>query len=141
MWNVLPGIKKLDALTTAEIGPTMTRSRCAICVQHQNFNRIAQVTVIKLIVANAMESHRRIRRHHEIGRTRWPAIKKWCGSPSGAIRWLLINVTRTKPHVAWGSSLSTREPLRHSNPWSFEFEHRTSNIERPISNRAHGHRT
>ena len=31
-------------------------------VQHQNFNRITQVTVIKLIVTNAMESHRRIRR-------------------------------------------------------------------------------
>jgi hypothetical protein len=40
--------------------------------------------VIKLIVSNAMESHRRIRRHHEIERgARWPAIKKWCWEPAG----------------------------------------------------------
>jgi hypothetical protein len=34
-----------------------------------------------------------------------------------------------------GLELEQREPLRHSNHWSFEFEHRTPNIERPISNR------
>jgi len=57
---------------------------CSIFVQHKNYNGITQVTVIELIVANAMESHGCIGRHHEIERrARWPAIKKWCWEPAG----------------------------------------------------------
>jgi hypothetical protein len=57
---------------------------CSIFVQHQNLNRITQVTVIKLIVANAMQTYRRIGGDHEIQcRACWPAIKKWCWEPAG----------------------------------------------------------
>jgi hypothetical protein len=42
--------------------------------------------VIKLIVANAMESHGRIWRDHEIQfGDRWPAIKEGCWEPAGRI--------------------------------------------------------
>src|SRR5206468_8185948 len=76
--------QELHALAGAEIWTDYGALACSVCVQHQNFNRITQITVIKLIVANAMESHGRIRRHHEIQcRARWPAIKKWCREPAG----------------------------------------------------------
>jgi hypothetical protein len=54
--------QKLHALAGAKIRTYDDPFACSIFVQHKNFNRIAQVTVIKLIVANAMESHGRIRR-------------------------------------------------------------------------------
>jgi hypothetical protein len=71
-------------LTRAQIGTYDGVFACSIFVQHENFNRTPQVTVIKLIVANAMESHRRIRRDHEIQRgARWTAIKEGCWEPAG----------------------------------------------------------
>jgi hypothetical protein len=80
----IPRDQKLHALAGAEIRTDYGALACAVFVQHKNFNGITQVTVIKLIVANAMESHRRIRRHHEIERgARWPAIKKWCWETAG----------------------------------------------------------
>jgi hypothetical protein len=76
--------QKLHALACPQIRTYDDVFACSIFVQHKNFNRITQVTVIELIVANAMESHRRIRRHHEIEcRPSWPAIKKWCWEPAG----------------------------------------------------------
>ena len=54
---------KLHAIGRSHIRTDYDALACSIFVQHQNFNRITQVTVIKLIVTNAMESHRRIRRH------------------------------------------------------------------------------
>src|SRR5947207_6276040 len=48
--------QKLHALAGAEIWTNYGALACAIFVQHKNFNRITQVTVIKLIAANAMES-------------------------------------------------------------------------------------
>ena len=49
----------------------------SIFVQHQNFNQITQVTVIKLIVTNAMGWDRRILRHHEIERgARGPGVRR-----------------------------------------------------------------
>jgi hypothetical protein len=40
--------------------------------------------VIKLIVADAMESHGRIWSDHKIERrARWPAIKEWCWKAAG----------------------------------------------------------
>ena len=70
--------QELRALAGAEIRTYDDVLACSIFVQHKNFNGIAQVTVIKLIVANAMKSHGRFRRHHEIEcRARWPAIEKW----------------------------------------------------------------
>jgi len=76
--------EKLHALAGAEIRTDYGKFACSVFVQHKNFNRIAEITVIKLIVANAMEPHGSIRRHHEIQcRARWPAIKKWCWEPTG----------------------------------------------------------
>src|SRR5260370_27699842 len=57
------------------------------------------------------------------------------GSPPGAIRWLLINVTRTKPHVAWGSSLSRARTSSALKSLVIRVEDRTSQIERPLSSR------
>jgi hypothetical protein len=52
-WN-----KKLDALTTPQIGTDYNPLRRPIGVQHQNLNRIAEVIVIELIVADAVQSYR-----------------------------------------------------------------------------------
>ena len=76
--------EKLHALAGAEIRTYDDVLACSILMQHKNFNGIAQVTVIKLIVADTMKSDRRIRGHQEIeGGARWPAIKKWCWEPAG----------------------------------------------------------
>jgi hypothetical protein len=76
--------QKLHALACAESRTYDDALACSILVQHKNFNWIAQVTVIKLIVADTMKSHGRIWGHHEIeGRPYWPAIKKWCREPTG----------------------------------------------------------
>jgi hypothetical protein len=58
--------------------------------------------VIKLVVADAVQAHRGIRRDHEIecGAACLPAINKWCRSPRGAICLLLMKLMRTNPHVA-----------------------------------------
>lgn len=75
--------KKLHLLAGAEIWTDYDVLACAVFVQHKNFNRIAQVTMIKLIVVNPVQAHRRIRRDHEIeSGTRWPAVKKWSRQPA-----------------------------------------------------------
>ena len=80
----IAGDQKLHALTRAQIRTDYGAFACSIFVQHQNFNRITEVTVIQLIVANAVESYRGIRRHHEIEcGAGWPTIKKWCREPAG----------------------------------------------------------
>jgi len=55
----------VHALTRLQIRTYDDALAYSVFVQHQNFNRITQAAVIKLIVTNAMESHRRILRHHE----------------------------------------------------------------------------
>src|SRR5436190_17900004 len=81
---------------------------CSIFVQHHNFDRITQVAVIKLIVTNAMESHRRILRHHEIERgARGPAVKNWCWESAGRNSLVADKRDAHKACVASGSSLST----------------------------------
>ena len=76
--------EKLHALACSEIRTYDGALACSIFVQHKNFNRITQVTVIELIVAYAMESYRRIRRHHEIEcGARWPTIQKRCWQSAG----------------------------------------------------------
>src|SRR6266404_9767290 len=80
----IAGDQKLHTLTRAQIRTDDDAFACSIFVQHQNFNRITEVTVIQLIVANAVESYRGIRRDHEIEcGAGWPAIKKWCWEPAG----------------------------------------------------------
>jgi hypothetical protein len=76
--------QELHALAGAEIWTNYGALACSIFVQHKNFNRIAQVTVIKLIVANAMQTHRRIRRDHEIQcGAGWPTINERWREPTG----------------------------------------------------------
>jgi hypothetical protein len=52
-------------------------------MQHQNLNRIPQIIMIKLIVADAMEAHWRIGCDHEIeGGAGWaPFCERW-GQPT-----------------------------------------------------------
>ena len=89
--------------------------------------------MIKLIVANAMESHRRIRRHHEIEcGARWPAIKKWCWEPAG--RNSLVADKRDAHKTARGVRLELEQRanlfgtqiIGHS---SLNIERRTSNVQ------------
>jgi hypothetical protein len=113
---------------------------CSIFVQHQNFNRITQVTVIKLIIPDAVKSHGRIRRDHEIEcGARWPAIKKWCWEPAGRNSLVAdkCDAHETARGVGLelekGANLFGTQIIGHS---SLNMERRTSNIEW-----AHGHRT
>jgi hypothetical protein len=96
--------QKLHALAGAQIWTDYNALARAVFVQHENFNRITQVTVIKLIVADAMESHRRLGRDHEIQcGARWPAIKKWRWEPAG--RNSLVADKRDAHETARGVSL------------------------------------
>jgi len=100
-WN-----KKLHALTTAQIGTDNSTHARGIGAQHQNFNRIAKVKVIKLIVADPVQPHVCVGRYHKVeSGPNWTAFCECGGSPPAAIHLLLMKVTRTNPHVAWGSSL------------------------------------
>jgi hypothetical protein len=142
--------QKLHALAGAEIWTNYGALACAIFVQHKNFNRITQVTVIKLIVTNAMESHRRIRRDHEIQcGARWPAIKKWCWEPAGRNSLVADKRDAYEPasgvrfELEQGANLFGTQIIRHS---SLNMEPRTSNVQLRKDSRAgiesaHGHRT
>src|SRR5262249_53606700 len=82
VWNVLPG-SKAARVRRRQIRTYDDALACSILVQHKNFNWIAQITVIKLIVADTMKSHGRIRGRHEVeGGACWPATKKWCWEPA-----------------------------------------------------------
>ena len=132
VWNVLPGIKSCTHWTGAQIWTDYNALACSIFMQHENFNGITQVTVIKLIIADAVKSHRRIRRDHEIKcGARWPAIKKWCWEPAG--RNSLVADKRDAHETARGVRLQLQERresrLRHSDHSSFfTHEHRTPNF-------------
>jgi hypothetical protein len=84
-WN-----KKLHALTTAQIGTDDDALSYPIGAQHQDFNWIPEVIMIKLIVADAVQSHGCVGR---------PSAKGG-GNPPAAIHFSLMKVTRTNPHVA-----------------------------------------
>ena len=125
--------QKLYALTCAEIRTDYGAFACAVFVQHKNFDGIAQITVIKLIVANAMESHRSIRRYHEIqGRACWPAIEKWGGQAAG--RNSLVADKRDAHITARGMRLQLEQRanlfgtqiIGHS---SLNIKRRTSNVQ------------
>jgi hypothetical protein len=125
--------QKLHALASAEIWTNYGALARSVFVQHKNFNRITQVTVIKLIVANAMESHGRIRRDHEIERrARWPAIKKWCWEPAGrnALVADKCDAHETARGVGLkleqGANLCGAQIIGHS---SLNIERRTSNVQ------------
>jgi hypothetical protein len=62
----LPGIKKLYALTTAQIRTDNDTLGRPTGVKHQNLNRIAEVIVIKLIVADPVQPHGCVGRYHEV---------------------------------------------------------------------------
>jgi hypothetical protein len=127
-------------LAGAEIWTKYGALACAIFVQHKNFNRITQVTVIKLIVADAMESHGRIRRDHEIQcGARWPAIKKWGWEPAG--RNSLVADKCDAHETARGvwleleqrANLFGTQIIGHSN---LNMERRTSNVQLRRDSRA-----
>ncbi len=73
----IAGNQKLDALTTAKVRADYDAFARAIDVQHQYLDRIAQVIVVKLVVSNAMQAHRCIRRNHEVKcRASWPSVRE-----------------------------------------------------------------
>ena len=90
-WN-----QKLHALSSAQVRTDDNMLGYSVLVQHQNLDRITQVIVIELVVADSMEAHRRIRRDHEIERGACrPAINERCREPTG--RDLLVT-DETHPH-------------------------------------------
>jgi hypothetical protein len=110
-------------LTCAEIWTDYGAFACAVFVQHKNFYGIAKITVIKLIVANTMEAHRRIWCDHEIEcRARWPAIKKWRWQSAG--RNSLVADKRDAHKAARGVRLELEQRANlfgTQNRWSFKF--------------------
>jgi hypothetical protein len=140
----------LHALTRLQIRTYDDVFTCSIFVQHKNFNGITQVTVTKLIVADAMESHGRIWRHHEIQcGARWPAIKKWCWEPAG--RNSLVADKCDAHETARGVRLELEQRAnlfgtQITGHLSLNIERRKPNVQLRKDSRAgiesaHGHRT
>ena len=88
--------QKLHTLTRAQIRADYNVLGCSVLVQYQNLDRVTQVIVIELVVADSMQAYRCIGRDHEIecGACR-PAINKRCREPTG--RDLLVT-DETHPH-------------------------------------------
>ena len=64
----IAGDQKLHELTAAQVRPDHGALGRAIHMQHQYFNRITEIVMIKLVVTDAMEPHRSIGSYHEIKR-------------------------------------------------------------------------
>jgi len=70
--------KKLHAFATAQIGTDNSTLGCPIGVQRQNLNWIAQIIVIKLVVADTVQAHWCVRRYHEVkSGTGWTSFGEW----------------------------------------------------------------
>src|SRR5262245_30674296 len=74
-------------MALAQIGADGMKLGGPVFQHHQNFYRVAEIVMIELIVADAMEFHRVLRRQHEIERrSRRPAVRErslhaiWCNS-------------------------------------------------------------
>jgi len=101
------GNQKLHTLPATQVWTDYNAFGRAIDVQHQHVDRITEIIMIKLVVADAMQPDRCARRYHKIEhRASRPPSVNYVGNPPGAIRFSLMKVTRTKPHVACGSSFS-----------------------------------
>jgi len=80
----IAGNQKLHTLTATQVWTDHNAFARAINVQQQNLNRITEVIMIKLIVANAMEPDGCAGRYHEIERrTGWPPVDEWWWQPAG----------------------------------------------------------
>jgi len=95
--------------------------------------------VIKLIVADAMQVHRRIRCDHEIEcGAGWPTIKKWCREPAG--RNSLVADKCHAHKAARAVRLQFEEPANFfgcqivGHLFWLKIQRRTSNVQRPTPN-------
>ena len=92
--------------------------------------------MVKLIVADTMKSHGRIRGHHEIeGGACWPAIKKCCSEAAG--RNSLIADKRDAHETARGVRLELEQRANLFGTQiivysSLNMERRTPNVQYPI---------
>src|SRR6266478_1744126 len=78
-WN-----QKLHALSSAQVRTDDNMLGYSAFVKHQNLDRITQVMVIKLVITDAVQAHRRIWGDHEIQcGARRPAINERCREPTG----------------------------------------------------------
>jgi hypothetical protein len=132
VWNVLPGIKSCTHWPGAQIWTDYNALARAVFVQHKNFNGITQVTVVKLIIPDAMNSHRRLGRDHEIQcGARWPAIKKWCWQLAGRNSLVAGKRDAHKPARGVGLELEQGANLFGTQiigQWSLNMERQTSNV-------------
>jgi hypothetical protein len=60
------GDEELDALSGAQIRPDHHPLALAVAAQQEDLERIAEIIVVELVVADAVEPHRGVGRHHEI---------------------------------------------------------------------------
>src|SRR5439155_5858005 len=64
----IAGNEELQALAIAQIRPDNDALAIAIGMQQKHLDRIAEIVMVELVVADAMEAHRRRGRHHEVER-------------------------------------------------------------------------
>lgn len=97
--------QKLHAVAGAQIRPD--DDVLALPAQQQHLDRIAKVIMIELVIADPVQPHRRLRRHHEIQRRPQRAAVSERRRQSARRDLLLRSIGfRTKPQVAFGSSSS-----------------------------------
>ena len=62
------GDEQLHALAPAQVGADDDALGRIVAMQQQDLERVAEIIVVKLIVADAVEPHGCDRRHHEVER-------------------------------------------------------------------------
>jgi hypothetical protein len=62
------GDQQLNALAPAQVGADNDALGRAVAMQQQDLERVAEIIVVKLVVADAVEPHGRGRRYHEVER-------------------------------------------------------------------------
>ena len=78
-------------------------------MQQEQLERVPEIVVIELVVADAMKADRRTRCDQKIqSGTNGRPSANGAGRPPGATACLLKNVTRTNPQVAFGCRSSNR---------------------------------
>ena len=87
--------EELHLVSLAQVRPDDVVLRRAVLQHHQHLDRIAEIVMIELVVADAVQLHRLLRRQHEIERRARPPAANGAAMPPGAIWCLLMKVTRT----------------------------------------------
>jgi hypothetical protein len=103
------GNQKLHTLTTAKVRANNDAFARAIDAQHQYLDGITEIIVVKLIVADAMQTHRAsgVTMKQSAEPAGRPSANGDSRPPGAICRWL-TKVIRTNPHIADSSFRSRR---------------------------------